>query len=156
MSTKNETEIKRIIQVHGNLLYRTAIVILGNPHDAQDVLQETLIKYMEKSPDFQDENHEKAWLLKVTANLCRDFLRFHKRHTYVSIDELEPVCSKPQQQEILKEVLSLPPKFKAVLLLHYIEGYQLKEIAGILGISENAVKKRLQRGKEALKQKLNE
>lgn len=156
MSTRNEAEINRIIQVHGNLLYRTAVVILGNPHDAQDVLQETLIKYMEKSPDFQDENHEKAWLLKVTANLCRDFLRFHKRHTYVSIDELEPVCSKPQQQEILKEVLSLPPKFKTVLLLHYIEGYQLKEIAGILSISENAVKKRLQRGKEALKQKLSE
>lgn len=156
MSTKNETEIQRIIQVHGNLLYRTALVIIGNPHDTQDVLQEVLLKYMEKSPDFQDENHEKAWLLKVTANLCRDFLRFNKRHAYVSIDELETVCGKPQQQETLKEVLNLPPKFKTVLLLHYVEGYQLKEIAGILGISENAVKKRLQRGKEALKQKLNE
>lgn len=156
MSTKNEAEIKRVIQVHGNLLYRTALVILGNPHDTQDVLQEVLLKYMEKSPDFRDENHEKAWLLKVTANLCRDFLRFNKRHAYVSIDELETICSQPRQQETLKEVFNLPPKFKTVLLLHYVEGYQLKEIAEILSISENAVKKRLQRGKEALKQRIKE
>lgn len=156
MSTKNETEIQYVIKTYGNLLYRTAYVLLGNSHDVQDVLQEVLIRYMEKSPVFGDEHHKKAWLLKVTANLCKDFLRFNKRHTYICIDELETVSSKQEQREILKEVLSLPAKYKAVLLLHYVEGYQLKEIAGILGISENAVKKRLQRGKEALKLKLNE
>lgn len=156
MSTKNETEIQYVIKTYGNLLYRTAYVLLGNSHDVQDVLQEVLIRYMEKSPVFGDEHHKKAWLLKVTANLCKDFLRFNKRHTYICIDELETVSSKQEQREILKEVLSLPAKSKAVFLLHYVEGYQLKEIAGILGISENAVKKRLQRGKEALKLKLNE
>lgn len=156
MSTKSETEIQYVIQTYGNLLYRTAYILLGNVHDVQDVLQEVLLKYMEKAPDFREADHEKAWLLKVTANLCKDFLRFNKRHTYVCIDELETVCKEPEHREVLKEVLCLPAKFKTVLLLHYIEGYQLKEIAGILGISENAVKKRLQRGKEALSLKLNE
>ncbi len=156
MSTKNEAEIQQAINTYGSLLYRTALVILGNPHDVQDVLQEVMLKYMEKSPDFQDKNHEKAWLLRVTSNLCRDFLRFNKRHAYISIDELETLCREPEQQTILKEVLSLPVKYKTVLLLHCVEGYSLKEIAGILNISQNAVKTRLQRSREALKQKLNE
>ena len=156
MSTKNEMEIQHIIQTYGNLLYRNAYIFLGNSHDVQDVLQEVLIKYMEKAPAFADENHEKAWLLKVTANLCKDFLRFNRHHSYVNIDEAETVCSQPEHTQIIKEVLLLPAKYKAVLLLHYIEGYQVKEIAKILGISENAVKKRLQRGKQTLKLKLNE
>lgn len=155
MNTGRESEMRHIIESYGDLLYRTAYVLLGNSHDVQDVIQEALIKYMEKSPDFSCEEHRKAWLLKVTSNLCKDLLRFNKRHSCLCIDELEGICSVPEDRETLKEILLLPPKYKAVLLLHYAEGYQLKEIAGILGISENAVKKRIQRGKDALKQKLN-
>ena len=98
----------------------------------------------------------KAWLLKVTSNLCKDFLRFSKKHSCFGIEELEIPDVQKEYREILREVLALPAKYKSVLVLHYIEGYQLKEVAGILGISENAVKKRIQRGKEALKLKLDE
>lgn len=153
MNSKKDSEIQHIIEAYGDLLYRTAYVLLGNPHDVQDILQETLLRYMEKSPAFSDEEHRKAWLLRVTSNLCKDLLRFHKRHAYLCMDELADICSSQEEEETLKELLILPSKYKAVLLLHYVEGYQLKEIAGILGISENAVKKRLQRGKDALKQK---
>ncbi|MDE7334258.1 MAG: RNA polymerase sigma factor [Lachnospiraceae bacterium] len=155
MTRKSEEEIKNVIQTYGNLLYRTACVILGNPHDVQDVLQEVLIKYMEKAPAFHDAEYEKSWLLKVTVNLCKDYLRFNKRHTYVNLEQAENVCASPEQMEILKEVISLPPKWKTVLLLHYVEGYQIREISHITGLSEGAVKKRLQRGREALKQKLS-
>ncbi len=154
MNTKSETEVQQVIQNYGNLLYRTAYILLGNAHDVQDVLQEVMIKYMEKAPDFQDVEHEKAWLLKVTANLCKDFLRFNRRHSYISLEDLELTSREPEDRNILKEVISLPSKWKTVLLLHYVEGYPLREIAGILGISENAVKKRVQRGKEALQKKL--
>lgn len=155
MAQKSEEEIRNIIQTYGSLLYRTAFVILGNPHDVQDVLQEVLIKYMEKAPPFHDAGHEKAWLMKVNANLCKDYLRFNRRHTYVNLEEVENVCASPEQMEILKEVLSLPARWKTVLLLHYVEGYQIKEISHITGLSESAVKKRLQRGREALKRKLS-
>lgn len=155
MAQKNEEEIKNVIQTYGNLLYRTAFVILGSPYDVQDVLQEVLIKYMEKSPSFHDAEHEKAWLLRVTANLCKDCLRFNKRHTYVNLEEAQNVCASPEQMEILKEVISLPARWKTVLLLHYVEGYRIKEISRITGLSESAVKKRLQRGREALKCKLS-
>ena len=68
MAAKKEEEMKTVIGIYGDLLYRTAYVLLGNPHDVQDVLQEVLLKYMEKAPDFHEEAHRKAWLLKVTAN----------------------------------------------------------------------------------------
>lgn len=156
MNMKNENQIQRVIQSYGDLLYRTAYVLLANPHDIQDVLQEVFLKYMDKAPDFCDEEHEKAWLIRVTVNLCKDFLRFNRRHAYVSLEQLDAACEIPEDHEIMKEILLLPPKYKAVLLLYYVEGYQLKEAARILGISESAAKKRLQRGKEALKQKLTE
>lgn len=154
--SKNEAEIQHVLEVYGNLLYRTAIVFLGNTHDVQDVLQEVLLRYMEKAPVFRDQEHEKAWLLKVTSNLCKDFLRQKSCRRYLNLDEIGEVCSESEHREILKEVLSLPQKYKSVILLHYIEGYQVKEIAHILNISENAVKKRLQRGKETLRINLNE
>lgn len=155
VSHKSEEEVTYVINTYGNLLYRTGYILLGNPHDVQDVLQDVLIKYMEKAPSFHDREHEKAWLLKVTANLCRDCLRFQKRHSYVNLDQLDDICSSVEEKELLNEVISLPAKWKTVFLLHYVEGYQLKEIASIAGISENAVKKRLQRGREALKQQLS-
>lgn len=156
MKNKNEREIQRILQTYGSKLYRSAYCLLGNADDVQDVLQEVLIRYMEKAPDFHDGQHEKSWLLRVTLNLCKDFLRFRKRHSYVNLSELTDLCEMPRQQEILGELLTLPVKYKSVLLLHCVEGYSLKEAAAILHITENAAKKRLQRGKEALRQKLKD
>ena len=156
MNKKSETQIQRVIAAYGDLLYRNAYVLLANPDDIQDVLQEVFLKYMDKAPAFQNEDHEKAWLIRVTVNLCKDFLRFNRRQAYVSLEQLDAPCEIREDHGIMKEVLSLPSKYKTVLLLYYIEGYRLKEISRILGISESAVKKRLQRGKEALKQKLTE
>lgn len=156
MNYKNEDQMKDVIQTYGDLLYRTGYVLLGNPHDVQDILQEVFIKYMEKAPSFHDKEHEKAWLLKVMANTCRDYLRFKKRHTYSNLEDLENVCAAPSDASLLLELLVLPLKYKTVLLLHYVEGYQIGEIAQITGLSENAVKKRLQRGRNALKELLSD
>lgn len=152
----NEEAIKNVLTTYGNLLYRTAYIFLGNPHDVQDILQETLIKYMEKAPVFREKEHEKAWLLKVTSNLCRDFLRFHRRHACVNLDDLENLPVPPDQRDFIREITALPAKWKSVLLLHYVEGYSIKETAKITGLTENAVKKRLQRGRDALKKQLAE
>lgn len=148
---KNETNVKHILQTHGNMLYRSAFLLLGNPHDVQDILQEVLLRYLEKSPSFQSAEHEKAWLLRVTTNCCKDFLRFRKRHTYTDLESLKECLAIPEQRERLEELYALPVKYKTVLLLHYFEGYSVSEIAQILKLSDSAVKKRLQRGREALK-----
>ena len=154
MNHKKEEQMKEVIQTYGDLLYRTGYVLLGNPHDVQDILQEVFIKYMEKAPSFRDREHEKAWLLRVTVNTCKDCLRFQKRHTCSNLEELENMCAAPTDTNLLKDVLALPLKYKTVLLLHYVEGYQIGESARITGLSENAVKKRLQRGREALRRQL--
>lgn len=156
VTPQKERQTENAIKTYGNLLYRTAYVLLGNPHDVQDVLQETFIKYMEKAPDFHDSGHEKAWLLKVTANPCKDYLRFSRRHAYADLESLENICAVSEQKTLLKEIIALPEKWKTVLLLHYVEGYGIKEIARIAGLTESAVKKRLQRGRDALRKQLTE
>ncbi|MCI9374484.1 MAG: RNA polymerase sigma factor [Lachnospiraceae bacterium] len=152
-----EHKIEALMDSYGNLLWRTGIMMLGEPQDVQDMIQEVLLKYMQKRPVFHDAEHEKAWLLRVAVNLCRDMLRLRSRRRYFPIDELEPEAvgsTDAESREILEEIAMLPQKWKSVLLLHYIEGYSLKEISEILDVSENAVKKRMQRAKEALRRRM--
>ena len=153
---KNETDIRHILEIHGDTLYRNAYLLLGNPHDVQDVLQEVLIRYLEKAPSFSSTEHERAWLLRVTNNCCMDCLRFRRKHTYTDLDRFRECLPAPEQQAHLEEPYALPAKWKSVLILHYFEGYSVAEIAKVLRLSENAVKKRMQRGREALKLALSE
>lgn len=153
---KSESEINRILQTYRNMLYRTAYILLGNPHDVQDTLQEVLLRYMEKAPEFVSSEHEKAWFLRVTANCCKDCLRFRKRHSYISLEELQEYLPASENRQLLYELYALPTKWKTILLLYYFEGYSTREIAKITGLSENAVKKRLQRGRDALKLELTQ
>ena len=152
----DDIRIENIINLYGDLLYRTGIMILGNPQDVQDVLQEVMLKVLQKMPEFHDSEHEKAWLLRVTINLCKDMLRFRFRHQYIQIDELEIEAVDTDDRQLLQEIIQLPSSWRIVLILHYVEGYSLREIADILSVSENAVKKRMQRAKKALRAKLEE
>lgn len=154
MKRKSEPDVSRILQTYGDMLYRTAYLLLGNPHDVQDILQEVLLRYMEKAPDFLSQDHEKAWLLRVASNCCKDCLRFRKRHSYIELEYLQEFLPAPEKQQFMREVYALPAKYKTVLILFYFEGYSAKEIAEITRVSENAVKKRLQRAREILKLEL--
>ena len=149
MST--EKDIREAVIKYSDMLYKICIVILCNEQDVQDAIQDTFCRYLEKKPDFSDEEHEKAWLIKVATNICRDMIRFRIRHPKVSIDEVENILVAPEQRETLIELLELPVKHKTVIYLHYVEGYPIKEIAEILGISESAVKSRLLRGRKQMR-----
>ena len=143
--------IEEAVTSYSNMLYKISIVMLCNEQDAQDAIQETFCRYLEKRPDFTDREHEKAWLIQVITNVCRDMLRFRSRHPKVSIDELADSYATVDERNILTELSELPIKQRTVIYLHYVEGYQVREIASILNISEHAVKKRLQRGREQLR-----
>lgn len=142
---------EELVTRYSNMLFKICLVILGNEQDAQDATQDTFYRYLRTKPDFSDEEHEKAWLIRVAVNVSKDMRRFWKRHPKIFIEQLEDYYENPEEGEILEELLKLPDKLKTVIYLHYIEGYQVKEIASMLCISENAVKKRLQRGREQLK-----
>lgn len=146
-----EKDIREAVIKYSDMLYKICLVILCNEQDVQDAIQDTFCRYLEKKPDFRDEEHEKAWLIKVATNICRDMIRFRVRHPKVSIDEVENFLVAPEQRETLKELLELPIKHKTVIYLHYVEGYSIKEIADILGITESAVKSRLLRGRKQMR-----
>lgn len=127
--------------------------MLRNTADAEDAVQETFIAYTTKSPVFSDKEHEKAWLLKVASNKCRDMLRFRKRYQLTELSELEAVVQDDESSHILEALMELPEKFRLVLTLYYIDEYKVKEIAEIIKKTPSAVKMRLQKGRKLLEEK---
>lgn len=160
MSNKaTNADLENTILKYSDLLYRICFLILKNEQDVGDVIQETFIQYMKKHPDFESEEKKKAWLIKVSQNKCKDFLRFHKRHSYVPLDEVEDILMGTSDVEAsdkvqLEEIWELEYKLKSVVILYYIEGYSIKETAQMLSISESACKKRLERARNKLKEML--
>ena len=117
-------------------------------------LHDAFIKYVQSSPAFSDDDHERAWLIRVTVNRCRDLLRRRSIRAYVNLDEIGEIPDEEAQYEdsgIIASVSALPDKYKSVIILHYLEGYSVEKTASILGLSESAVKMRLSRGREMLK-----
>ena len=149
---QNKTEkIEYLLQQYGNSLFRFCLFTLKNATDAEDVIQEAFIRYLQKAPAFTDTEHEKAWLFKVASNLCLDLLRYQKRHRQEELDTAQYMSTEPENTEILEALLELPEKFRLVLILYYVEGYQIREIAEIIQKSPSAVKMRLQKGRKLLK-----
>ncbi len=148
--------IEEAVTKYSPMLYRICVVMLGNEADAQDAVQDTICRYLECRKEFRDGEHEKAWLIKVAQNRCRDMRRFQMRHPQVAIDEITASYENPEYSQALAELAALPLPVKAAVYLHYIEGYKTAEAAQILGISVNAVKKRLQRGRKLLRLRLEE
>ena len=149
----HSNRLEALVTRHENTLFRAALAILGDVQEAEDAVQDTFLRYLEKRPDFKDENHEKAWLLKVTANRCKSILRQHKRHPAVELLDVYP-APESDTRELVEAVLELPANQRAAIHLHYYEGYTSEEIAAILGQRPGTVRSHLSRGREALRQKL--
>ena len=131
-------------------VYRLAMVYLGRHADAEDVTQEAFFRLLYRSPAFTDEAHKKRWLMRVTANLCRDQLRGFWRGKVTELEDTLPATA-PEELEALSAVLTLPEKYRLPIHLYYYEGYSVAEIAEILKLGQSAVKMRLKRGRELLK-----
>ena len=143
---------ERAVEIYGNSLYRLCSVMTGNKEDAQDAVQECFLRYITKAPDFRDEEHEKAWLVRVSANICKDILRKRKHQSFLSLDDIKNLAVSEDNAQILGMLGLLEEKYRAVIHLHYVEGYGTNEISDMLGITSAAVKKRLQRGREKLRE----
>lgn len=154
--TLKYNEIENIVEKYSDMLFRLCFIMLENRQDAEDALQETFFRYIEKNGLFNDEKHQKAWLIKVATNICKDMLRFRLRHPKIELTE--SICNDISQEsiDVLEELMVLPKNTKSVMYMHYIEGYKISEIAEILEISVSAVKKRLERGRKKLKIQMEE
>lgn len=147
-------EIERIVDEYASELFRLWLVMLKNTHDAEDAVQDTLLSYLQRAPEFESRESERSWLLTVAANRCRDSLRRAKRHPSVSMDELTELGATDEHALVLDALMALPEKFRLVLTLHYVEGYSTSEIAGMIGRKPSAVKMRLQKGRRLLEDTL--
>lgn len=151
--TEEVCRLEAAYDAYGGAVYRLAMVYLSNRADAEDVTQEVFLRLLCRAPDFEGGEHQKRWLLRVAANLCRDHLRGFWHSRAVPLDETIPAVT-PEEQEALGAVLALPDKYRLPIHLHYYEGYSVAEIGEILKLGESAVKMRLKRGREILKLEL--
>ena len=118
-----QDELLQIMSTYGNMLFQYAFLMLGNRQDAEDVLQDTLIKYWKKAPVFRNPDHEKAWLLTVVANQCRDMLRFRKRHLMIDLESIQELSDKTSEEflnsGILEALMRLPEKYKQIRIFRF-------------------------------------
>lgn len=149
---KNEQLFETVYSNYADMVYRLALSYLNHKEDAEDVAQDVFTKYMCGLHLPMDKEHEKAWFIRVTINQCHDSLRRKKHRTHISLEETENLGYEQEMPFMLQETLKkLPKKYKSVIILHYLEGFSVQEIAKICKISVSATKMRLSRGRELLK-----
>ena len=145
--------LEDVIPAYENTLYRAPLAILGDPQEAEDVVQEAFLRLWEKDPAFESPAHQRSWLLKVTVNGCKSRLRAPWRRRTAPLLESYPAAD-PEEQAVLEVIQSLPPKDRAALHLYYYEGYQTAEIAAMTGWREGTVRSRLARARDKLRELL--
>ena len=151
----HSNRLEELVIKHENTLFRAALAILGDVHEAEDAVQETFLRYLEKRPDLNGAAHERAWLLKVTANRCKSILRARKRHPAVELLDVYP-APEGDSRELLEAILALPASQRAAVHLHYYEGCSTDEIAAILGQRPGTVRSHLSRARESLRKYLTD
>lgn len=144
---------REAVEKYGDMLYRICLVMLKNTADAEDAVQETFIKYVQRTMSFDSEEHEKAWFITVATNKCRDMLRYRKRHKTESEELLQGYFIEDNDSGVLEALSELDEKYRIILVLYYVEDYKIDQISEITGISVSAVKMRLSRGRKLLKDK---
>ena len=153
---RSEEEANRAIERYSDTVRRLCMIHLKNEADTEDIFQTVFLKYVLSFVSFESEEHEKAWFIRVTINACRDLLRSFFRKNTVPLDQLldQPAPVWEDHREVLEAVLSLPPRYKDAVYLHYYEGYTAPEISRILGKNVNTVYTLLGRARQLLKEKL--
>ena len=143
----------RVYETYGPSLYRFCLIQMKNQADAEDVLQDVLIKRLYQAPKFKSPEHERNWLFQVALNRCRDEWR-RSRRSELPLEAAAGVQLPPAELSLLEQVSDLPEKQRTALHLYYYEGYTVREIARLLGVTVPTVKMRLKRGREALRREL--
>lgn len=142
-----------VIRIYSGLVYRIAYSQTQSKSDAEDIFQEVFLDYLKSAPEFESEEHQKAWLIRVTVNRCKKLWRTPWRRKTVLVDEPE-LCQSPTEAAVWEQVALLPQNYRAVLYLYYYEGYSTEEIAGILHLNPPNVRTRLTRARKLLKEHL--
>ncbi len=154
---RTDKEIEEIYERHRMTVYRVCFAYLKNPEDTEDAVQETFIRLINKDPKFESEEHEKAWLIRTAANVCKDELKHRRRKNENIDDHLELKTEDTiKTDDVFQAVMGLPDKYKTVIYLYYYEGYDSAEIAGILKKPKSTIRNYLHEARDLLKERLGE
>lgn len=142
---------EQTVRKYSQTVAGVCVMHLQNYADAEDCYQNVFLKLFSGSPQFSDENHLKAWLIRVAINECKYYIRQNRR--FVSLDSIKnkPVKFSEDSGDMSWALMKTPQKYRDVLYLYYCEQYKIKEIAEILKTNESTVKTRLKRGRDILK-----
>lgn len=146
-----------LANTYSDAILRLSYTYLKNTDDAQDICQTVFVKLLSEPREFTSAEHEKAYILRMAANACKDLLKSPWRKRRCSLDACMEIPA-PEEKEggVLEAVNRLPAPYRAVIYLFYYEGYCAQEIGQILGIPKATVHTRLARGREKLKPFLEE
>lgn len=153
---RSEQDAIRAIERYSDTVRRLCAIHLKNDADTEDIFQTVFLKYVLSSISFENEEHEKAWFIRVTINACRDLLKSFFRSHVVSLDEAVEYPTQPpsDHSDVWEAVFSLPKKYREVVYLHYFEDYTAPQISRILGKNVNTVYTILSRSKQMLRERL--
>ena len=147
---------EHFLKDYGNAMLRLAYSYVHSMADAEDVLQDTLIRVLEANPVFENPAHEKAYLLTATANMAKNRIEYNRRRETNELNEELVAEEREDLSFVWEAVMNLPEVQREVIHLHYQEGYQTAEIAKILGRKEATVRSDLKRARERLREILKE
>lgn len=148
--------LDQLYQKYADLIYRVSFSLLRNKADAEDAMMDVFERCLVSRKVFESEGHERSWILRVAINRCRDLLRRRRVRRVTPLDEVTHLPAEEKTVYDFSEILSLPEEQKEVILLYYFEDMKVEDIASVLSISVSAVKMRLVRAREALRDKLGE
>lgn len=153
---KTHEEITQVINKYADTVNRICYLNMKNQYDSEDIFQNVFLRYMTKAPKFKDDNHEKAWIIRVTINLCKDsFKNFFRRNTS-TLDEVKEIASNDKEDlsYVREAVKKLPENYRNVIYLFYYEQYSTVEISSLLHKNVNTIYTWLSRAKDMLKDEL--
>ena len=156
MTDSEKQYFSDMYEKHAKSVYGVSLMYRKNKEDDEEVVGETFIRIMQANPEFESDSHERAYLIRTAVNLCANVLKSSWRKNVVHDEDVLMYMSTPEEESIMEELLQLPPKYRAVLYMHYYEGYKAQEIADIMKVSLSAVLSRLARGRKKLKDILTE
>lgn len=150
-------EAERLANTYSDAILRLSYTYLKNTYDAQDICQTIFVKLLSDPKEFKSSEHERAYIMRMTANACKDILKNLWRKRQCDLDSCMDIpAPEASDGSVLAAVNELPASYRSVIYLHYFEGYKAEEIGRILGIPKATVHTRLVRGREKLKPFLEE
>lgn len=151
--------ISDLLDKYGDMVLRIAYTYLKNRADAEDIVQDVFLRIIDKKPSFNDENHEKSWLIRATINMCKNKVNLFWNKNKCSIDDVQEFAVSDKYNtdtSVFQAVMALGEKYRVVIYMYYYEGYSTPEIADVIGKSETTIRSLLHRARNKLKEMLKE